>query len=91
MAESKEEPPAETAENFDAAVAASLAESEADAARRREAEDAELARALAESAPAASLAADAAVAPADLERSWTRRALRAAATTTTRNCSPRSR
>ena len=68
VAESKEEPPAETAENFDEAVAASLAESEADAARRREAEDAELARALAESAPPASLAADAAVAPGDLER-----------------------
>ena len=67
VAESKEEPPAET-EDLDAAVAASLAESEADAARRREAEDAELARALAESAPPALLAADAAVAPADLER-----------------------
>ena len=68
VAESKEEPPAETAENFDEAVAASLAESEADAARRREAEDAELARALAESErPAAPLAADAAVVPADRE------------------------
>jgi hypothetical protein len=68
VAESKEEPPAEAAEDLDEAVAASLAESEADAARRRAAEDAELARALAESKrPAASLAADAAVAPADLE------------------------
>ena len=57
VAESKEEPPAETAEDLDEAVAASLAESEADAARRRAAEDAEIARALAESErPAASLA-----------------------------------
>ena len=54
VAESKEEPPAE---DLDEAVAASLAESEADAARRRAAEDAEMARALAESKrPAASLA-----------------------------------
>ena len=68
VAESKEEPPAETAEDLDAAVAASLDAEEDDAVRRREAEDAELARALAESKrPAASLAADAAVAPADLE------------------------
>ena len=71
MAESKEEPPAEpaeTTEDLGAAVAASMAESEADAARRRAAEDAEMERALAESKrPAASLAADAAVAPADLE------------------------
>ena len=56
VAESKEEPPAET-EDLDAAVAASLEAEEADAARRRETEDAELVRALAESErPAASLA-----------------------------------
>ena len=41
VAESKEEPPAE---DLDEAVAASLAESKADSARRRAAEDAELAR-----------------------------------------------